>query len=133
MINDPFTVLNAILQSNTTITAMLGVYQNTSIPLIMGGVLAETETDLPCITFYPNNADPIQILNNDTFTVNCYAETLRDSYLLARTVVDQLNEEDSGVDGYQARTTAKILTSIPDPTAKEVNTPVEVRIVNIFN
>lgn len=131
MINDPYTALNAILQSNATITSLLGVYQGTTIPLIKGGILAETETDLPCITYYNNNNDIEGGRESSIFTVNCYAETERESYLLARTVLNELvnNQETHGA--YSATITGNILTSIPDPTANEVNTAVEIRLFRI--
>lgn len=131
MINDPYTKLNQILASNTTITSLLGKYQGTTIPLIKGGNLAEEETDLPAITFYNNNYDS-DFNNNDTFfTVNCYAKEERDSFLLAKTVVDQLKGLQDCNDGYPVTCTARIIAGIPDPINKEVNTAVEVRLFNI--
>ena len=120
-----------MLQSNTALTSMLGHYIGTSIPLIKGGILAETETDLPAITFYGTPGDTDQSVSNYFFTINCYASTERDSYLLALKVIEEFNECDSGLNGYFARTTCNIITSIPDPSGKEVNTPINFRIVNI--
>jgi hypothetical protein len=140
LINSPVTALKAILFNNSNITSLLGHYQGTTIPLIKSGILPEVETALPCITFYMNNHDPENFLNDITFTVNCYAgnsagqyDAYDNSNDLAEVVVKELNQCDSGIDGYQARTTARILTTVPDPSGNEVNTPVEIRIVNIFN
>lgn len=131
MIIDPYTALNGILQSNTALTSMLGHYAGTTIPLIKGGILAETETALPAITFYANAGETEQVVSNYFFTINCYATNERDSYLLALKIIEEFNECDSGFNGYFARTTCNIITSIPDPQRKEVNTPVSFRIVNI--
>lgn len=131
MINDPYTKINQILQSIPAITSLLGKYQGTTIPLIKGGVLPETETDLPAITFY-NNSHDSEFNNNDTFfTVNCYAKTERESFLLAKTVVDQLKGLQHCDDGYPVTLYPRIITAIPDPINKEVNTAVEVRLYNI--
>jgi len=129
--NDPYTALNGILQSITNITDLLGFYEGTSIPLIKGGVLAETETQMPCITFY-NNSYESEFNNNDSlFTVNCYAEEDRDSFLLANTVVSELKGLQTTAGGYPVTIQARIIASVPNPTAKEVNTAVEVRLFNI--
>ena len=130
-INDPYTALKYILQTNTAITTLLGVYQGTTIPLIAGGVLAETETDLPCITYYNNNMDTNRKIEDTTFTINCYASTERESFLLAKTVVTELNGGQSFANGYPITTTCRIIAQIPDPTIKEVNTAVEIRLYNI--
>lgn len=132
-IDDPYTVLKYILQNNTSIASLLSVCEGTTIPLVAYAKLEENETGLPCILVVPETTSPENFLNDDTFLANCYASTKRESYLLARTVVKQLNQCDNGAEGYQARTTAKILASVPDPQDKETNTPVEIRIVNIFN
>ena len=131
MINDPYTFLNAVLQSKTAITSLLGVYQGTTIPLIKGGILAESETDLPAITFYNNISDNMDNYEDSSFTVNCYAETERESFILARTVLKELQQHQETIGSYSATITGNIITSIPDPTANEVNTAVEIRLFNI--
>ena len=131
MINDPYTALNAILQGSTAITDLLGHYQGTTIPLIKGGVLPETETDLPCLTFYNNAMDSEGKIEDTTFTINCYADTERNSFLLARTIVSEFNGGQSYSNGYPITTTCRITAQIPDPTANEVNTAVEIRLYNI--
>lgn len=131
MINDPYTKLNQILVNNTAITSLLGFYQGTSIPLIKGGILAETETALPAITFYANSHDSYVNNNDSLFTINCYAKEERDSFLLAKIVVDELKGLQDCEDGYAVTCTPRIITGIPDPVAKEVNTAVEVRLFNI--
>jgi len=137
LINDPYTALNYILQSNTAITSLLGFFTNpatglpTTIPLIQGGVLAEQETALPCIVFYNDNHTEDFNLSDSNFTVNCYAKTERDSFLLARTVVKELKGNQNIALGYPVTITARILATIPNPIAKEVNTAVEIRLFNI--
>lgn len=135
-ISDPYTALNAILQGNTNITSLLGKYllpdgTPGTIPLIKGGVLAETETDLPCITFYTNSLNTDRKIEDASFTINCYADTERNSFLLARTIVSELNGGQSFANGYPITTTCNIVATIPDPTANEVNTAVEMRLYNI--
>lgn len=131
MINDPYTALSAILQNNTNITDLLGKYEGTNIPLIKGGVLPETEIQMPCIVFY-NNSLESNFNNNDSFfTVNCYAEEDRDSFLLANTVVNELKGLQTTADGYPVTVQARIITAVPSPTDREVNTAVEVRLFNI--
>lgn len=139
MISDPYTALNYILQTNSNITSLLGVYQGTSIPLIKGGDLPETETDLPALTFYNNNMDTNREIEDSVFTINCYAgntdstteDASRNSFLVAKTIVKELNGGQSCADGYAVTTTCRILATIPDPTAKEANTAVEIRLFNI--
>lgn len=136
-ISDPYTALKYILQNNTEITSLLGKYidpttgTKTTIPLIYGGVLDATQTDLPCIGYYNNNMDTNRSIEDSTFTLNCYAGTDRASFLLAKTIVNQLNGGQSFANGYSVTTTCKILGSVPDPQSKEVNTVVEIRLFNL--
>jgi hypothetical protein len=119
------------LQSNTAITDLLGVYGGTSIPLISGGILPEVETDLPAIVYYNDNMLTDRSIEDTSFTINCYAETERESFLLARTILQELNGGQSFANGYPITTTCSILAVIPDPTANEVNTAVVMRLYNI--
>ena len=127
----PATALNIMLNTKSSITSVLGHRQGPTIPLIQYGVLPEVETALPCITFYSNSGDWDQCLRDYRFTINCYAETLFESEALAMQIMEEFNEQDSGVSGFFARTTCSIIGSIPDPTRNEVNTPIDFRIVNI--
>ena len=131
MINDPYTALNYILQNNSNITSLLSTYQGTSIPLIAGGVLAEVETGLPAIVFNVDNHGEKFNQKQSIFTVNCYASIERDSFLLAKTVIKELKGLQTTANGYPVTLQADILATVPDPTAKEVNTAVEVRLFNI--
>lgn len=131
MITDPYTFLSAILPTKTNITSLLSTFKDTSIPLIQGGVLAETETGLPAITFRVDTATRIQSTDTQFFIVNCYGATERDSYIVARAVVDEFNEQQEGIDGFVALTTCSMLSSVGDPTTKEINTPVEFRVLSI--
>jgi len=109
----------------------LGTYAGTSIPLIKGGILAESETDLPAVTFDVEPSTKKNFLGNDFFLINVYAATARDSYLVAKTIIDEFNQCQNVISGYNAYTTCSILTQVTDPTSKEVNTPVEFRLVNM--
>ncbi len=131
MASDPYTALNAILQGSTAVTSLLGTYNGTSIPLIKGGVLPESEGNLPAITFYSNDFNTDRKIEDASFTVNCFADNERDSFLLARTVVREFNGGQSLADGYPITTTCNIITAVVDPTAKEINTAVEIRLFNI--
>jgi len=113
------------------LTALLGVYQGTVIPLIKGGILPETETGLPALTFDVEPSTKTNFLSDNNFLINVYAETARESYLVAKTIIDQFNQCQNVVSGYNAYTTCSILTQVTDPTSKEVNTPVEFRLVNM--
>ena len=131
MISDSYTALNALLASNSTLTALLGVYGGTSIPLIKGGILAEVETDLPAIVFEVEPSTKTNFLANDFFLINVYAQTSRESYLVAKTIIDEFNQCQNVTNGYNAYTTCSVLTQVTDPTSKQVNTPVEFRLVNM--
>lgn len=131
MISDPYTALNAILQSNTAITSLLGVYQGTTIPLIKGGILAKTETDLPAIEFYNNSLETNRDIEDTAFTINCYAETEKEAFNVARTVVKELNGGQSHVGSYCVTTTCNMTATVPDPAANEVNKIVEIRLYNL--
>jgi len=130
-ISDSYTALNALLQGNSTLTALLGTYTGTSIPLIKGGILAESEGNLPAIAFDVEPSLKTHFMNDDNFLINVYAATARESYLVAKTIIDQFNEAQTPVDGYFTNTTCNILTQVTDPTSKEVNTPVSFRLVNM--
>ena len=131
MINDPYTALRYILQSNTEIASLLATYKGTNIPLIAGGGLPETQTDLPAIVYYNNTIDLNHKIEDSTFTINCYAKTDRESLLLARTVVKELDRKQDFSNGYPVSMTCKILATIPNPNDNEVNTAVEMRLYNI--
>lgn len=130
-INDPYTTVRYILQSNTAITDLLGKYSDGVTPLIAGGVLPENETDLPAIVYYNDNMLTNRSIEDSSFTINCYAATERESFLLARTILQEFNGGQSHANGYPVTTTCSILAVIPDPTANEVNTAVEMRLYNI--
>ncbi|MCP4986046.1 MAG: hypothetical protein GY928_08240 [Colwellia sp.] len=131
MITDSYTAMCAILQDNTNITSLLGTYKGTAIPLIKGGVLPESETNMPAITFRVDKGKRTHFLDDQYFIVNCFASNERDSYLLAKAIIDEFNEESVVVDGYNARTTCNTVGEPVNPTANEINTPIEFRIVNI--
>ena len=130
-ITDSYTAVTALLQSNATLTALLGTYTGTAIPLIVGGVLAEQETGLPKIVFTNSGSEKTNFLSDDTFTLNCVAATQRESYLVAKTVRDEFHQKQNPINGYFTQTLCRIIGSIPDPTESEVNTPVEFGLINM--
>ena len=111
MINDPMTAMYAILTNNTTITNMLGKKINSNIPAIFYGVIPKMESNLSALSFYLTGYLPDQELRDVIFTVNCFAgntndnsyDAVRNSFLLAETLVNELNGCDSGINGYTAR------------------------------
>ena len=130
-ISDPYTALKYMLQNNSTLTALLGKFEGTSIPLIEGGVLPEQETDLPAIVFEGEPSSKLNFLGNFNFLLNVYTSTAREGWLIANTIIDEFNQCQTPIDGYFTQTTCNILTSVIDPTSKEVNTPVEFRLINM--
>lgn len=131
LISDSYTALTAILQSNTTLTALLGTYQGTSIPLIKGGVLAEQETDHPKLIFRSSGSDKENFLKDDKFIINCVALTEREAFLVATTLIDEFNQCQNPINGYFVQSTCRIIGGIPNPTDKGINVPVDFRIVNM--
>ena len=131
MIGDAWTALNGLLLGNTTLTALLGTYNGTSIPLIIGGVLPETEAGLPALVFEGEPSSKEFFLGNYTFLINVYAATARESWLVANTIIEEFNQCQNPINGYFTQTTCSILTQVVDPTNKEANTPVSFRLVNM--
>jgi len=136
LINDPYTAVNYILANNTAITSLLGKYllpnkTPGTIPLIKGGTLAETETDFPRILFINDPMDSSGNKEESIFLLSCLAESSRDSFLLARTVVKELNGSQEYADGYSSTVVCKLLGQNPDPSQLQVNTIVEMRLFNI--
>ncbi|MGB3512161.1 MAG: hypothetical protein WBA93_23570 [Microcoleaceae cyanobacterium] len=131
MINDPYTFLNAVLQGESEITSLLGVYQGTDIPLIKRGILAEVETDLPAITITSPSGDLEDGKEDCLMTINCYAKTEDESYKVARKVLHKTNKHQYTKGQYSATMTGQIFPSVPDPNANEVNTPLEIRVFKI--
>jgi hypothetical protein len=130
-ISDPYTALKALLFGNSTLTALLGTFQSTSIPLIEGGILPEVEDDLPAIVFEIDPTKKVNFLGDYNFLLNVYGATLRDATLVALTLIDEFNGCQTVVNGYFTQTTCSILTSVADPSGKEVNVPVVFRLINM--
>jgi len=136
LISDAWTALNALLQGNSNITSLLGKYllpngTPGTIPLIKGGILAEKETDLPAIVFEGEPSSKLNFLGNFSFLINVYTATAREGFILSSTIMDEFNQCQTPIDGYFTQTTCNILTQVTDPTSKEVNTPVEIRLINM--
>lgn len=131
MISDPLTKCKQILADNINITSLLSTFEGTTIPLIKFGVLDGIEESLPCITIYPNSYDKYYGEEDSIFTVNCYALTLAESMKLGREVVNEVDNTQSADKGYPVTVTARLLGTDPDPTAKQINTVVEMRLFKI--
>lgn len=139
MINDPTTALKFILQSNSSITALLGKYSDGVTPLIAFGRLAEVEMNKNALVYYLNSDSPHNTLNNTVYTINCYSQDTdvnhidadRNSVLLAQAVVKQTNEKFGVAGVYAVTMSSRILTTIQDPAIKEANTAVEIQLFNI--
>ena len=138
MITNPAVALTTMLMSNTVITGLVGKMNGGTIPFIKHGIISESEGNLPAIGFYLNAGDPDQCLTDFRFTVNCYAgnspnmyDASEKSLDLALAILKEFNGKDKGLDGFFARTTCSIIFSLPDPNGKQVNTPIDFRIVNI--
>ncbi len=131
MINNAYVALNALLAGNTTLTALLGTYKGTSTPLIKGGAIAESETDLPAIEFEVEPSTKQHFLGDYNFLLNIYTKTAVEGFIIGQTILDQFNESQTPIDGYFTNTTCNILTQVVDPTSKQVNTPMSFRIVNM--
>ncbi len=135
-IDDPYTAVSSILQGNSNITSLLGKYllpngNPGTIPLIKGGILAETETDYPRILYHNDPMNIDRKIENSTFQLNCLAKTSRDSFILARTIIKELNGGQEFADGYASTIKCSMLGQNPDPTAKAINTVVEMQLFNI--
>ena len=137
MISNSFDALAHLFFNNTAVTSQLGFFIDipnngyTAIPLIVGGEIAEQEDGLPCIEYYPENGDPILYLRDQKFLVNCYGRNTRESYLLSQTLIEEFNDAQYIADGYPIRLNCNTLITVVDPGTKQVNTPVEFRVVHI--
>jgi len=131
LISNSFDALAHLFHNNSNVTSLLGKFQGTSIPLVVGGEMAETETDLPAIIYYPENGNPTLYLRDQRFLVNCYAATTREAFILSQTLIDEFNDTQYIADGYPIKINCNSLITVIDPQSKEVNTPVEFRVVNI--
>jgi hypothetical protein len=130
-ITEPYTALKALLFGNSTLTALLGKFTNGTTPLIEGGILPEVEDDLPAIVFEIDPSVKTNFLGDYNFLLNVYGATLRDATLVALTLIDEFNGCQTVVNGYFTQTTCSILTSVVDPSGKEVNVPVVFRLINM--
>jgi hypothetical protein len=123
--------MKALLFGNSTLTALLGKFTNGVTPLIEGGVLPEVETDLPAVVFEIEPSPKTNFLGDYNFLLNVYGANLREAFLVAQTIIDEFNQCQTVVNGYFTQTTCSILTSVVDPTSKEVNVPVSFRLINM--
>lgn len=129
-VDNIFSALILVLRNNTNISSQLGFYPGSVIPIVQAGNLAETVTDLPAITIRTESMDDLnKKVGDESFIINCFAEDEIKSTKLARTIIKELDDTTITVDGYSMRFTAGGLSSNGDPTAREINTPVSMRVV----
>lgn len=119
-----------MLRNNAAISSLLANFKGTSTPLVKVGVLPEVEDALPAITITIDNMlalDPVY--SDETFIVNCFAATLIESSILARTIIDELDDSLISVDNYSMWFSSSGLGAVVNPTAKEINTPLTMRVI----
>ncbi len=125
-----YSALIKVLSQNTVIYSQLGSFFGTSIPLIVPGTLSEKETALPALTLRCESIGKLNLVQGDeNFVINCFADNEITSTKLARSILDELDDTNTTIDGFSMRFTASGLPSNGDPTAKEINTPVTMRVV----
>ncbi len=132
--------MHKLLAQFPEITDLLGKYllpdgTPGTIPLIKGGVLPETETDLPCIVYNVEPGKRIKAHKYQYFLLKCCAgdtinmkDSEAKSYELAETVESKLN----GFHGFAGTTPVSASVSIlgqqVDPDSRQSITPIEVRL-----
>ncbi len=129
-VDNIFSAVIEVLKTKTNITDLLGFYPNSTIPIIQAGILAKSVTNLPALTLsYNPEAPRNKMVKTGNITINCFAIDQIESSKLADIIIDELDDTNETVDGFSIRFTASGLPSNGDPTAKQVNTPVTMRIV----
>lgn len=128
-VDNIYSAVLKILQSNTKITGLLAFYPSSSIPIINSGVLHESVTALPALTleYYPD-APFNKVVKAGNITINCFAENQIDSSKIADVIINELDDTNETIDGFSIRFKASGLPSTGDPTAKEINSPVSLRV-----
>ena len=120
--------MKRILFTNTKITDLLGHFPNSTVPLISCGTLAKSATELPAIVFYMETGIPSRTQELRYMKIDCYGEDYDSSNLLAETVLEELNGKDHDI-GVMLH--CSILEAQLNPDTKEVNTPIECRLIKI--
>ncbi|MCP4323908.1 MAG: hypothetical protein GY787_19035 [Alteromonadales bacterium] len=112
--------------NNTAITTLLAEYKG--FPIIYNSIIPEGAKGLPAISFNQEGGTPSVSQQLRRFKIDCWGRTSEESILLAETVTEELNGKDHDI-GVSAKCT--MLDGQPNPNAKEVNTPVECRLIKI--
>ncbi len=122
--------LIAITRANTAISSQLGFYPNSTIPIVQAGVLDESVTALPAITIRMESlAELNKKVGDVNFILNCFGSNEIESFKLANTLIEEWDDTTVTFDGWSMQLTASAISSVVNPVAKEVNTPVAVRVV----
>ena len=120
-------------RANTTITNLLGTISG-GLPAIFYGNIPEDVDVMPVIAYYANQGDLKEGAVRDQFyTVNCFAETLKESLELADAILQEYDALWMTTPDFVGRVKCNIIASIPSPDAREFNTPIEFRVVNNNN
>ncbi|MCP4252007.1 MAG: hypothetical protein GY775_01135 [Candidatus Scalindua sp.] len=121
----------AIIKSKSNITSLLGFYPNSTIPIVNSGVLAKQVTGLPAIAINDVEFESLnQVMDNDSYIINCFAKTMAETKKIAKIIIKELDDTNETIDGFSMRFAASGLPTNGDPTAKEINTPVLLRVTN---
>ncbi len=129
-VDNIYSALVKVLAQNTNISSPLATYPNSAVKIIQPGVLAEQVTGRPAITLRSESMGRIDyIYGNETFIVNHFAIDEITSGNLARTTMKELDDTNITIDGFSMRFAVNGIGSFVDPTAKEINTPVSIRVV----
>ncbi len=119
-------IMRRILANNTNITNLLATYK--TFPIIFNAIIPEDADGMPAICFYREAGIPSITQQLRYFKIDCYGKDSEESNLLAETVLEELNGTDQDI-GVMLK--CSILSDQPNPNAKEVNTPVECRLIKI--
>lgn len=138
MANNAMEAIGFLMRSETAITDIVATMVNpdtsapTSFPLIVYGVLPETQQGLPAISYYQGSyLNKFGAASDQTFTINCYADNATTSRVLAIAVYELFADAVGDGNGYPIQTFSTILQSIPEQDGNVVNTPVQVRAISI--
>ncbi len=129
-VDNIYSALVKVLSQNTVISDQLATYPNSTDKIIQPGSLAEQVTGLPALTLRCESMGKLNLVQGDeSFVINCFANNEITSTKLARSILNELDDTNTTIDGFSMRFTASGLPSNGDPTAKEINTPVTMRVV----
>jgi hypothetical protein len=125
-----YSALIGVLSANTAISSQLATYNGTSFPIIKAGVLSEVESGLPCITIQMESMGELNTTYGDeNFILLVSALDEITSTKIARTIITELDDTLKSQDSFSLRLTCSGLGSKVTPTAKEISTPVTMRVV----